>query len=113
MRQLEEILLPFSCITEPNVITFLLLELAQAHHKDGLLKCFAYRGLANCLYHLEEYEYALRCFLKIEALKSSNWNENSIENAMVENNIGCCYMIMNRNNEASKHFEVAHSILDL
>lgn len=33
-------------------------------NKDVMLKYIAYKGLASCLYHLQEYEYSLRCFLK-------------------------------------------------
>lgn len=32
---------------------------------------------------------------------------------MLENNIGCIYMIMNRNLEAMKHLELSERIMDL
>jgi len=31
----------------------------------------------------------------------------SVENAVLENNIGCIYMILNRNNEAMKHLALS------
>jgi len=37
----------------------------------------------------------------------------TVENAVMENNLGCLYMILNRNNEAMKHFATSHSIMDL
>lgn len=36
-----------------------------------------------------------------------------MENAILLNNIGSCYMLLNRNQEAVKYFNVSHQIFDL
>ena len=37
----------------------------------------------------------------------------SVDNAIIQNDIGCCMMMLERNQEASKYFDVGHSVLDL
>ena len=36
----------------------------------------------------------------------------SIENAIIQNNIGCCMMMLNRNNEATRKFELGERLFD-
>jgi hypothetical protein len=51
--------------------------------------------------------------LKAKEVRGNELREDSIENALLENNIGCCMMLINRHTEAMKHFEISECILDL
>jgi hypothetical protein len=55
----------------------------------------------------------MRCFEKAKSLYGVNLAVESVENAILQNNIGCCRMMLNRNQEAIKCFEASHHILDL
>ena len=69
--------------------------------------------MGSCFYHLEEYDYAMRCFEKARSIYGLNIDIESLGNAILQNNIGCCLMMMNRNQEAMKYFEISHNIFDL
>jgi hypothetical protein len=56
------------------------------------------------LYHMEEYEYALRCFEKAKSVQGTGLEADSFGNAILQNNSGCCLMMLNRNQEAAKCF---------
>ncbi len=62
---------------------------------------------------MEEYEYAFRCFEKAKSVFGLSLEVESIDNAVLQNNVGCCLMMLNRNQEAIKYFEVSHNIFDL
>jgi hypothetical protein len=36
-----------------------------------------------------------------------------LENAILQNNIGSCLMMLNRNQEAVRYFDISHNVLDL
>jgi tetratricopeptide (TPR) repeat protein len=80
---------------------------------EGAARSHPYVGMGVSLYHMEEYEYALRCFERARAVYGLNLEVESVENAILQNNIGCCLMMLSRNQEALKYFEVGHHILDL
>lgn len=62
---------------------------------------------------MDEFEYAFRCFEKARTAYGLNLEVESVDNAILQNNIGCCLMMLNRNQEATRYFDVSHSILDL
>ena len=62
---------------------------------------------------MEEYEYALRCFERAKVSYGVSLIVDSIDNAIFQNNIGCCLMMLGRNQQAIKYFELSHNILDL
>ena len=79
---------------------------------DHNLKALPYFGIGGCLFHSEEYEYALRCFLKAKELQSSFAQKDSEEVADLLNNLGCCYLKLERATEAKKYFSESYRILD-
>lgn len=80
---------------------------------EGAARSHPYLGMGVCLYHMEEYEYAFRCFEKAKSVFGLSLEVESIDNAVLQNNVGCCLMMLNRNQEAIKYFEVSHNIFDL
>jgi len=68
------------------------------------------------LYHMQDYEYALRCFEKVRSFSFSvdtSPEAESLGSAVLQNNIGCCLMMLNRNQEAVRYFKLSHELLDL
>lgn len=61
---------------------------------------------------MQEYEYALRCYLKIQEVEKKD-SEASLGNGLTENNIGCCLMMFGRHTEAHQHFKFSEGIFDL
>lgn len=47
-------------------------------------------GFGSVLYHLKEYELALRAFMKAKELRENSIGSENIENAVIYNNMGCC-----------------------
>jgi tetratricopeptide (TPR) repeat protein len=106
-------------------------------------KALPYSGLGNVLFRMQEYEFAIRCFLKVKKKKRENiklllvykiifvknfifFKKNkarerrectiggdNIETASTYNNLGCCFNILERNKEAQTYYELAHAIFDL
>ena len=46
-------------------------------------------------------------------MRDKDLMKDSTENALLENNIGCCLMMLNRHTEAMKNFKVSECIYDL
>ena len=62
---------------------------------------------------MEEYELALRCFLRARELREGAIGGDNMESATVYNNIGCCMLKLGRGLEAATYFELAYAIFDL
>ena len=50
--------------------------------------------MGSALFHLQEYEYALRCFEKARSLHGITLQAESVDNAIMQNDIGCCLMML-------------------
>ncbi len=79
----------------------------------NMLKAVPFAGMGSALYHMEEYELAARCFYKARFIRESTLGPNSVELAVISNNLGCCYFKLDRTAEALTYFELAHAIMDL
>lgn len=64
---------------------------------EGAARSHPYIGMGVCLYHMDEYQYAYRCFEKAKNIYGLSLDVESIDNAILQNNIGCCLMMLNRN----------------
>ena len=62
----EEMALRYCIIIELKVKSVFIVEIILNSSKDKNLLNYAFLGIGCCLYHLKEYEYALRCFLKVK-----------------------------------------------
>ncbi|CAD8081559.1 unnamed protein product [Paramecium sonneborni] len=58
----------------------------QAEHPD---KALPYCGIGSVLYHMQEYELAVRAFMKARIIRESSIGDENIENAITFNNLGC------------------------
>ncbi|CAD8150037.1 unnamed protein product [Paramecium octaurelia] len=58
----------------------------QADHPD---KALPYCGIGSVLYHMQEYELAVRAFMKARMIRESSIGDENIENAITLNNLGC------------------------
>ncbi|CAD8168648.1 unnamed protein product [Paramecium pentaurelia] len=58
----------------------------QADHPD---KALPYCGIGSVLYHMQEYELAVRAFMKARMIRESSIGDENIENAITFNNLGC------------------------
>ena len=85
----------------------------------------AYCGIGLVLYNTEEYELALRSFLKVREIREKLYGTehsgmhfffkkyiyiydfiviNILDTATVYNNLGCCMYMLERNKEAEAYF---------
>lgn len=76
------------------------------------LKALPYCGIGSCLYHASEFEYSLRCFLKAKEFREDKLTSDTEEYADLLNNLGCCFLKLERASEARKSFEESYKILD-
>lgn len=63
-------------------------------------KALPYSGLGNVLFRMQEYEFAIRCFLKARERRECTIGGDNVETASTYNNLGCCFNILERNKEA-------------
>jgi len=61
---------------------------------------------------LDQQDYALRAFLKAREIREERLGGDTVDTAATYNNLGCCMMLMKRNQEANTYFELAYVILD-
>ncbi|KAL4463410.1 hypothetical protein ABPG72_017131 [Tetrahymena utriculariae] len=80
---------------------------------DYLDKALPYCGLGGILFRVEEYNLALRSFLKAREIRELSIGADNMETATIYNNLGCCMLKLNRNLEAITYFEIAYAIFDL
>ena len=73
---------------------------------------FAYCGLGSVLYHMEEPAWALRLYLRAREIREETLGGDTVDTATVYNNLGCCMMMLERNQEGKAYFELANAILE-
>lgn len=81
----------------------------SADHPDN---AFPYCGLGSVMYHMEEPVWALRLYLKAREIREATLGGDTVDTATVYNNLGCCMMALERNEEAKAYFELANAILE-
>lgn len=75
-------------------------------------RALAYSGLGATLYNCEEYEMALRCFLKSREVRESLYGIEHTDTACTFNNLGCCMHMLERNHEALAYFKLAEAVFE-
>ena len=55
-----------------------------------------YCGLGSVCYHIKEYEYAARCFLKVRDHREMTMGGDTVDSATIYNNLGCCMFKLKR-----------------
>ncbi|CAD8089476.1 unnamed protein product [Paramecium primaurelia] len=75
-------------------------------------KALAYCGLGSVFYNTEEYDWALRAFLKAREYRENSIGVDTVDTATVYNNLGCCMYMLERNKESYGYFKLAHAILE-
>lgn len=64
------------------------------------------------MYQMEEPVWALRLYLKAREIREATLGGDTIDTATVYNNLGCCMMALERNEEAKAYFELSNAILE-
>ena len=59
-------------------------------------KALPYCGIGSACYHTMEYEWALRCFLKVREIREETIGGDTVDCATTYNNIGCCMLKLRR-----------------
>jgi tetratricopeptide (TPR) repeat protein len=77
---------------------------------DNPDRALPFCGMGCSLFNMEEYELSLRCFLKAREIREKFVGEDTVDTATVYNNLGCCFMTLNRNREALAYFRIAAAI---
>lgn len=67
-------------------------------------RALPYCGLGMVLYNTEEYEWALRCYLKAREFREQLLGIETVDTASVFNNLGCCMYMLERNKEVYKKY---------
>jgi hypothetical protein len=80
------------------------------NHPDQALP---YCGIGSVLYHLEEYTFALRAYLKAREIRESYIGGDTVDTATVYNNLGCCMFSMNRIHESHAYFKLSGAIFNM
>ncbi len=81
-----------------------------SHHPDVAIP---YCGIASVLYHLEEFSFALRGYLKVKEIREECLGGNTVDTATTYNNLGCSMMALGRYQEAKAYFMLGHAILQM
>lgn len=80
------------------------------NHPD---QAFPYCGLGSVLYHMEEPKWALRAYLKAREIREERLGGDTVDTATVYNNLGCCFLTLDRNQEAHAFFELSAAIFEV
>ena len=80
------------------------------NHPD---KAIPYCGIGSVLYHLKEYVWACRSYLKAREIREDYLGGDTIDTASTYNNLGCCMMCLKRFKEAEVYFNLSHAILTM
>ncbi|CAI2359845.1 unnamed protein product [Moneuplotes crassus] len=80
------------------------------NHPD---QAFPYCGIGSILFHMEEPVWALRAYLKAREIREERLGGDTVDTATVYNNLGCCMLTIERNQEACAFFELAEAILEV
>lgn len=62
-------------------------------------RALAYAGLGLIFYNTEEWELALRSFLKAREYREKLLGIETVDTATIFNNLGCCMYVLERNQE--------------
>lgn len=57
-------------------------------------RSLGYSGLGILLYCMEEYELSIRALLKAKLIREELLGVESIESALIYNNLGCSYLML-------------------
>jgi tetratricopeptide (TPR) repeat protein len=79
------------------------------NHPDNAIP-FSWLGWV--LMMLDEFDSALRWFLKAREIREERLGGDTVDTASVYNNLGCWMMLLKRNEEANAYFELSYVILD-
>ncbi|KAL4481373.1 hypothetical protein ABPG72_010526 [Tetrahymena utriculariae] len=75
-------------------------------------RALAYSGLGATLYNCEEYEFALRCFLKCREVRENLYGIEHTDTACTFNNLGCAMFMLERNHESLAYFKLAEAVFE-
>lgn len=62
-------------------------------------KALVYCGMGSVFFNMEEYEWALRSYLKAREYRENCIGIETVDTATVFNNLGCCMLMLERNKE--------------
>ena len=68
--------------------------------------------MGEVFYEMEEFEAAARSFLKAREVRESVLGIEHVQTASVFNNLGCCFFMLRRSQEALGYIEIAEAVLD-
>ena len=71
-----------------------------------------YYGLGEIFYQMQEYQLAARSFLKAREIREVVLGLEHVQTASVFNNLGCCFFMLQRSQEALGYMEIAEVVLD-
>ena len=74
------------------------------YHNNHPDKAFPYMGLGSVMYHIDEPAWALRCFLEARRIRELHLGGDCVDTATVYNNLGCCFFMLERSEEAKAYF---------
>jgi tetratricopeptide (TPR) repeat protein len=64
------------------------------------------------LYNIEEYELALRTFLKAREIREKLLGVEHVDTATTFNNLGCCMFMLDRYQEATAYYTISQTIYE-
>lgn len=70
----------------------------------------AYAAIGGIFFHLEQYQVALNFFDKALGIREETVGEMHMDTALLYNNLGCCYDLLNRVTEAVESFQKAKDV---
>ncbi len=70
-------------------------------------RSLAYSGLGSVLFSTEEFEMAMRAFLRAREIREKLYWVEHVDTACCYNNLGCCMYMLERNQESVAYFKLA------
>jgi hypothetical protein len=64
------------------------------------------------MFQMEEPVWALRLYLRAREIREATLGGDTVDTATVYNNLGCCMMALERNEEAKAYFELSNAIME-
>ncbi len=77
---------------------------------DSPDRVLPYAGIGSVCFHIMEYEWAVRCFLKVRSIREKTQGGDTVDCATIYNNLGCCMLKLNRFREANAYLKLAKAI---
>ncbi len=62
---------------------------------------------------MDEPAWALRAYLTARNIREETLGGDTVDTATVYNNLGCCMLELERNDEANAYFELAEAIVEV